>query len=334
METESVTIVIPTHQRRRSLARVLQGLAEQTCPPGSFSVVVVCDGCTDGTAEMLREASYPFSIQVIEQTPSLGPAAARNRATSIVPSPIVLFLDDDVIPSEDLVKIHVGHHACQDDLVVIGPLIPPVERQQPWIRWEADTLQKQYREMLTGAWSPTARQFYTGNASVRRHHLRVAGGFDERFRRGEDVALAIRLQHQGLHFVFEPRARGIHIARRTYGSWIAAAREYGRVEVAMEPIWDDRRLVDIKVGEFKQRHPFVRLVVAIGLAHPRLANGIIAAGGAAGWMFAAVGLWKVARGAYTVIFELAYWLGVRDAGGVMAPDPSRIDGIRGLSRMP
>ena len=316
MTSATVAVVTPTHQRRQALMRVLDGLGRQTCPPGFFSVVVVCDGCTDGTPDMLRNASYPFPLQVVEQWPGRGPAEARNRALTVADAPIVLFLDDDVIPDERLVTVHAAHHAKASDLVVMGPLLPPHGRQQPWIRWEADTLRKQYLEMEAGAWSPTPRQFYTGNASVMKDHLLAAGGFDSRFRRGEDVDLAFRLQQRGLRFVFDPEAMGIHMARRSFASWASAAREYGHTEVAMGPVLGERGLVDVKVLEFKRRHPVIRRIVVFGLANPWWAPLLLAAGRVAGRVFAAGGLWKLARGAYTTIFELTYWRGVIEADGV------------------
>jgi len=63
----------------------------------------------------------------------------------------------------------------------------------PWVRWEQEMLMKQYKALLRKDWPATARQFYTGNASVRRSHIVAAGGFDEGFRRAEDVELAYRL---------------------------------------------------------------------------------------------------------------------------------------------
>jgi GT2 family glycosyltransferase len=308
--------VIPTHQRRRSLERVLDGLARQSCPIGLFTAVIVCDGCTDGTADMLRNSHYPFQLHVLEQSPAQGPAAARNRAVSAVGAPIVLFLDDDVIPHERLVAVHAAHHAEHSDVVVIGPLLGAAGRQHPWIRWEAETLNKQYREMEAGAWTPTPRQFYTGNASVRRQHVLDAGGFNPRLLRGEDVDLAFRLQRRGLRFLFEPEAGGVHIARRSFRSWVQAAHEYGRVELAMGPVWGARGLVDVKVIEFQRRHAVVRRAVGLGLGYPRAAPALVAAGGVLGRVAAAAGIWPVARGAYTAIFELAYWRGVEEALGV------------------
>ncbi|HKW60260.1 MAG TPA: glycosyltransferase family 2 protein [Candidatus Dormibacteraeota bacterium] len=334
MTDARVTIAIPTHQRRESLAQVLRGLARQTCAPGFFSVVVVCDGCSDGTQAMLHERQSPFEMLVLELDPAVGPAAARNHAMAQIVTPIVLFLDDDVIPDERLVEVHVKHHDQDSEVVVIGPLVPPRRMQQPWIRWEADTLQKQYEDIEAGIWAPTPRQFYTGNASVRREHIVAVGGFDPGFKRGEDVDLAFRLQRRGLHFVFEPRAVGVHIASRSFRSWVAAAYEYGRVEYAMGPVLGERGLVDVKVIEFQRRNPAVRRTVLFGLRHPSIAPAMLAAGGWLARILASVRLWKLARGTYTAIFEIAYWRGVEQADGGSPTALRRISAGRQRLRVP
>ncbi len=264
---------------------------------------------------MLRSARYPFTLSVIEQTPGRGPGAARNLALSAADAKIVLFLDDDVVPATQLVEVHASHHAERADLVVIGPLLPPGRGQQPWIRWEGDTLLKQYAEMETGAWAPSPRQFYTGNASVMREHLVDAGGFHEGLRRGEDVELALRLERRGLTFLFEPRAVAVHIARRSFASWLDAAYEYGRSELTMRPAPGFRGLVEAKADDFQRRDPLVRWVVARSLAFPSAAPWVIFVARVVGRAMAAVHIWRLARGAYTTIFELAYWRGVELALG-------------------
>src|SRR5882672_305008 len=200
MTGPAVTVVIPTHQRRASLARVLDALMRQRCPAGTFSVVVVCDGCTDGTQAMVSGRRLPFELTMLENEVAAGPGASRNLAIAATAAPTLMFLDDDVIPDEHLIDVHLKHHECDGNVVVIGPLLPPRHIRQPWIKWEAYTLQKQYREIEAGAWAPTPRQFYTGNASVRREHVLAVGSFNAAYSRGEDVDLAFRLQRHGLRF--------------------------------------------------------------------------------------------------------------------------------------
>lgn len=310
-----VAVLTATHERRQSLRRVLESLRHQSLPADAFRVVVVCDGCTDGTADMVRSMSFPFDVTVIEQTPGRGPAAARNLGLAAVRSPIVVFIDDDVVPAANLLEVHASRHEERHDLIVIGPLLPPDRANQPWIRWEGDTLRKQYREMECGLWAPSPRQFYTGNASVRREHLSAVSGFDERLKRGEDVELAFRLQRRGLQFVFEPRAGATHFAHRSFHAWLGGAYEYGRAELAMGPVAGTRGFVDVKAEDFQRRSPIVRRLVLHGLAHPSIAPAVIMSGRIAGRTLTLAGLWRLARGAYTTIFELAYWRGVDRATG-------------------
>ena len=72
-----VTVIIPTFNRARYLARALEALERQTVSIGTFDVVVIDDGSTDNTAQVLRRP-YSFPLQAVTQT-NQGPAAARNE---------------------------------------------------------------------------------------------------------------------------------------------------------------------------------------------------------------------------------------------------------------
>ena len=73
----TVSVIIPTYNRREVLTRALGSVLGQTQPP--HEVWVVDDGSTDGTAQMLA-SQYP-DVRVIMQE-NRGVSAARNAATS------------------------------------------------------------------------------------------------------------------------------------------------------------------------------------------------------------------------------------------------------------
>ena len=50
-----ISVIIPTYNRRHVLERTLPGVLAQDFPPQDYEVIVVMDGSTDGTAELLRE---------------------------------------------------------------------------------------------------------------------------------------------------------------------------------------------------------------------------------------------------------------------------------------
>lgn len=70
--TAQLGIVIPAHDEERGIGRLLVRLLADAAP-GEFDVVVVCNGCTDGTAR--AAAAYGPAVRVVET-----PAAGKHRA--------------------------------------------------------------------------------------------------------------------------------------------------------------------------------------------------------------------------------------------------------------
>jgi len=303
------SVVTPTHRRKQSLLRMLEGLARQEYPVDQFEVVVVVDGPDDDLTGSLQKRSFPFRLRAVTQARS-GPAVARNRGLDEATEPFVLFLDDDVVPSPCLMQQHAESHREQN-VAVIGPLLAAAAAHPtPWTIWEWATLQEQYHAMETGSWVPTPRQFYTGNASVRLDHVRKVGGFHPEFKRAEDVELAWRLHDRGLRFVFNPLAKAEHLAERSFSAWLAAAHEYGRADVMLERIRGGRDLPGWVGREYRSRHPYTRLLARTVLAQPELWPPIAHSGHLAAWAAGHVGLGTSAGRLCSALFTAAYWRGV------------------------
>ena len=302
------SVVIPTYQRRASLERVLTTLARQEWPADALEVLVVSDGGDDGSVEMARAHPLPFPARVLEQV-NQGPAAARNLGVANARHELVLFLDDDVVPHARLVAEHAHGHGEAGNRVVIGPMLEPPVRLQPWVRWESRRLAEQYRAMEAGDWAPTPWQLYTGNASVRVEWIRRAGGFDTSLKRAEDIELGFRLERLGCEFVFNPDAAGLHYATRSYRSWTGAAYQYGRNDILFGK-GEERA-----AGQFRYRHPLTRTLVRWAVGHRRAADRLPALAERPIVALDRVGLGRLADGACGAVFNLGYWLGVCDEVG-------------------
>lgn len=257
-----ISVVIPTYNRRDRLHRVLRSLAEQDIDE-SFEVLVVSDGSTDGTDEYLQSHEVPLQVVTCLQE-NEGPAGARNTGIGRARGDLIVFVDDDVVAEPGLVRSHRdAHRNLGDRAVVIGPMLNPVGHpMSPWIEWEQTMLSKQYADMSVGRYKATARQFYTGNASVRREHLLAVGGFNTEFRRAEDVELAFRLDDHDLTFHFEPRAQGRHYAERSYIAWKSTAYEYGRNEMVFARDLGREWIFGFTRKGFYQHHLMTRRLVA------------------------------------------------------------------------
>ena len=309
-----LSIVLPTYNRLDRLKRVLAALEQQTVSPDQFEVVVVSDGSQDGTNEWLVSAETPLNLRPHIQE-NQGVAVARNNGIEQAQADLILFIDDDVVPAPNLIEEHLKHHSA-DNVVVLGPMLsPPDFEMNPWVEWEQAMLMKQYNDMLDGKWEPTARQFYTGNTSIRRQHVVDAGGFDPSFRRAEDVELAYRLHDMGLKFVFNYEAVGWHYAERSFNSWSAIPYAYGRNDVIFYQERGQKWLLPTIWREFHRRHWLIRNMARVCLDRKALSGVMLTLFRQAGAVGASFNVDPLARMAYSGIFNLRHYQGVADELG-------------------
>ncbi|MEI9941342.1 MAG: glycosyltransferase family 2 protein [Pseudomonadota bacterium] len=249
-----MTVVLPTFNRRQRLQRVLAGLDRQSLDPECFEVVIVDDGSSDDTREWLRQNSQRrYGVNALHQE-NAGPATARNAGVAAARGQFILFLDDDVEPTEGLLAEHLRSQEAESDVVVIGPLASLPHYAQPWVAWEQAKLEAQYASMLRGDWEPTFRQFWTGNASLAKAHVVAAGGFDPTFLRGEDVELGRRLHERGLRFRFNSNARGLHHAERSLAAWEKMHASYGALEVQIFGGLGEEQLLETLAQNWSRIH--------------------------------------------------------------------------------
>jgi GT2 family glycosyltransferase len=311
-----VSVILPTHNRLDRLKRVLAGLEHQSYALDDFEVIVVSDGSSDGTDAYLAALKTPLHFRSVTQ-PNQGVAAARNNGLKHATGELVLFIDDDVVPTPQLIAEHVRIHAEQaDDVIVLGPMLTPDNFvMSPWVRWEQAMLAKQYRAMLSGKYQPSARQFYTGNTSLARAHLIAAGGFDANFRRAEDVELAYRLAQRSLRFIFNPDAIGYHYAERSFRSWLEIAYVYGRNDVIFTRDKHQHWLLPEVLKEFQDRNPLVKLLVRLCLDHDILSKCTLAWLRLVAYLGDRLGRERLVKTAHSGMFNLRYYQGVADEMG-------------------
>ncbi|OUL23363.1 glycosyltransferase family 2 protein [Nostoc sp. 106C] len=207
--TPSISVIIPTHNRCQSLKRILNALQTQSYPLNRIEVIVVADGCIDGTIEMLKEYQAPYALRFLEQ-PGKGAGSARNQGATLATGSLFLFLDDDIEPSVHLVEAHVSAH-YQPNRVVIGYLPPSLQSQSSffhislWAWWE-----EKFQTMRQLGHRYTYEDLLSGNFSLPAELFKLVGGFDTTFKCREDYELGARLIKVGSDFIFAPDALGYH----------------------------------------------------------------------------------------------------------------------------
>ena len=208
-----ISVVIPTRNRRDMLLEALDALGNQTLGPGRYEVLPVVDGSADGTIDALSDTTAPYQLRPIIQPPR-GRAAACNAGILASQAPIVVFLDDDMLPSASFLQAHLEAHGRGRRLGVMGPVpIVSVSERNAAARYVAKKFERHLARLAAGA--PIGfRELYTGNFSARAADLRAAGLFDEAFAAygNEDGELGIRLLDAGVQLIYEPAA----VARQRY----------------------------------------------------------------------------------------------------------------------
>lgn len=96
MTKPTFSIIIPTFNRAHTILRALKSLINQTYAPGLFEIIIVDDGSTDQTQEILQrfEVRGPVSIVHVFKE-NRGRIAARNKGLDFATKEWICWLDSD-----------------------------------------------------------------------------------------------------------------------------------------------------------------------------------------------------------------------------------------------
>ena len=239
-----ISVLIPTRNRREVLLSTLGSLAHQSASPDSYEVIVVADGCTDGTPQTVRALAETMPWKIHDDSPDgmsrsrlrcmeqewAGASAARNRALYAARAPLVLFLDDDMVAHPGLIDAHLGHHAAHG-LLVLGNIVP--ERGNNALHQQLRRSFYNRHRRLSSA-NPVFTDLYTGNVSLSTEVAIEVGGLDDSIRYGEDSEFGFRLERAGLRFAYAADAISRHQDLKTAE---ALLRDFSRSGQGCVQIW-------------------------------------------------------------------------------------------------
>lgn len=215
MSTYLVSALFSTFNRAGLLREALDGLVRQTLPVAEFEVVIVDDGSSDNTREVVGEFSHLLNIKYAYQENS-GLAAGKNAAVRMATAPIVVFMDDDDVAAPELLAEHLSTHAAHpdEDVAVLGytdlrgdiadiPLMHFVTEVGCFLFCYPRI---EHLAVLDYTY------FWGGRSSCKRSLLERHGLFNPVFRFGcEDIELGYRLSRHGLKVVYNRNARSTMI---------------------------------------------------------------------------------------------------------------------------
>jgi glycosyltransferase involved in cell wall biosynthesis len=215
----AVSVLIPTYQRRRFVARAVRSVLAQTFQ--DFELIVVDDGSTDGTEEALRGLDPRLRYK---WQPNGGAAAARNAGIRLARGEIIAFLDSDDRWLRNHLAVVTGMLARYPEAVLACtcPRFRIAGHQKVEEARLVDGLPLQFAENAVG---------YHSCVAARREALLAVGGFDERLIVMEGRELFLRLAARGPFSLLQRRTI---VYQNTRGSLVDRASLRGDYLDALE----------------------------------------------------------------------------------------------------
>lgn len=216
-----ISVIIPTFNRKNWLRAAIESVLAQDYQ--NVEIVVVDDGSSDGTQEILCDLIARADIKYIYQSNTGRPAAARNRGLRESTGSIVVFLDSDDLLLPGSVSRRLGVLAAFPQVGFVctnwqcfsgsaeGPLKPSRIITSRFMERLPTELIDFRRDDVVVFQAPFVYELFnsdfvnTSTVMVRREVLDRVGTFDESFVIGEDYDLWLRVGlHTRMAFVESP----------------------------------------------------------------------------------------------------------------------------------
>lgn len=231
----SLSAVIPTYRRPDLLAEVVGPLIAD---PNVDEVVIVDDGSGDRTEQVCRQlANRSPKVRALHQA-NAGEAAARFAGAKAATHPLLLVLDDDVLPSRNLGAGHLAHHKKSPWPQVVVGYMPPASPAKPgpadfpkrlYAR-EYESICRHYEErpeeILLNLWG--------GHFSVRRDHFLATRYSASKLPFHQDQVLGWRLRELGCSAVFDRTLLATHRYERSPKQYFRDSWNRGLAVAALE----------------------------------------------------------------------------------------------------
>jgi cellulose synthase/poly-beta-1,6-N-acetylglucosamine synthase-like glycosyltransferase len=198
----SVSIVLAVHNEAEALPAKLRNLADLDYPPDRLEVVIVSDGSTDGTNQILA-AQAEKRLSVVFSREHLGKGSALNRGVQAASGAIVVFTDARQRLAADALRHLVRNFAdpsvgCVSGELMLGEPGATACAQGVGLYWSIEKKIRQW-ESVTGSVVGATGALY----AVRRELIvPLPPGTIL-----DDVYIPLHVARHGARVAFEPAAR-------------------------------------------------------------------------------------------------------------------------------
>lgn len=216
-EAPYISVALCTHNHADRLVKTLSNLQSVQAPERAWEFLVIDNGCTDGTTELLAAYKWalPGAMVRVVREDKLGLSNARNRALQEARGQYLVFMDDDETPDPEWL-VHYERAMLEHQPDALGGRIEVMFEDGDRPSWLQDELLGFLGKLDHGAsrWLTSSETpIFGGNFAFRRSVFDRIGDFDARLGRmgtvntgGEDTEIYQRLLAHGCSVRWVPEA--------------------------------------------------------------------------------------------------------------------------------
>ncbi|MFH8119628.1 MAG: glycosyltransferase [Candidatus Aenigmatarchaeota archaeon] len=199
-----ISIVIPAYNAEKTIANTIKALLKQNYPKKDYEIIVVDDGSTDNTVNVVKKFK---KVRLIKQKHK-GPAAARNLGAKKAKGSIILFTDSDCVPGKNWIKFMIEPFKNKE-IVGVSGTYRTLNKESSIARFIGYEIERNHEVMKKKKYIDFIGSY---SAAYRKNIFLKFGGFDENFpiASGEDPELSFRISKAGYKMVFQPKAYVYH----------------------------------------------------------------------------------------------------------------------------
>jgi len=271
----TVSVVLAVHDEEATIGSKLDNLLSLDYPSDKLQVIVVSDGSTDGTNQVVADyrEGNPDRVVLVQLEQPGGKALAINRGMQRARGEVVVFCDARQQIGEGALRALVPHFADPQVGAVSGELELQGERG-PGVYWRYEKLIRAAEGMVDSVVGATGALF-----GIRRHLF-------QELPEGtllDDVFTPMQIVLQGYRVLFEPGAQVFDQEAELAGEFARKARTLAGNFQLVELL--PQLLNPLKNRLFVQfvSHKLLRLLCPYALATLLASNIVLVATGAPGW---------------------------------------------------
>jgi GT2 family glycosyltransferase len=198
-----LSVCIPTYSPEATLAATIDSLI---CQKEKIDqLVIVIDNKKHAGYKETLENKYSgiFNLTAHVQ-PNTGRAGARNKCAQLATGDVLLFLDDDMLTSPDLVSKHLAYHEKGNKVVVGNGYRDETKARNDFAKYLV-AVDKIWQRGIPEKCEVTYQAFvFTAcNMSISKAVFEQFNGFDARLKDSEDFDLGMRLLEGGMRIMYD-----------------------------------------------------------------------------------------------------------------------------------